>query len=110
MRRQSEKVVSIPAGPVLRWNRSCGRSRIQILALEHMARCNLPGHPALIVSFSRPENIKALRARLRKIDENLGDFEVEELVLYGKVEERLIKAGLIYDTAHESPCSPPEQV
>jgi len=35
---------------------------------------------------------------------------VEELVLYGKVEERLIKAGLIYDTAHESPCSPPEQV
>jgi uncharacterized Fe-S cluster-containing radical SAM superfamily protein len=83
---------------------------LQIQALEHMARFNLPGHPAVMVSFSSPENIKALRVRLREIDKDFEDFEVEELVLYGKVEERLIKAGLIYNTSHEPSCIPPEQV
>ena len=83
---------------------------LQIQALEHMARFNLTGHPAVMVSFSSPENIRALRARLREINEDFRDFEVEELALYGKVEERLIKAGLIYDTAHEPSCIPPEQV
>jgi uncharacterized Fe-S cluster-containing radical SAM superfamily protein len=83
---------------------------LQIQALEHMARFNLTGHPAVMVSFSSPENIKALRKRLRDIDEDFEDFEVEELVLYGKVEERLIKAGIIYHTAYEPSCIPPEQV
>jgi hypothetical protein len=35
---------------------------------------------------------------------------VEELALYGKVEERLMKAGVSYNTAHEPRCIPPEQV
>jgi uncharacterized Fe-S cluster-containing radical SAM superfamily protein len=83
---------------------------LQIQALENMARCNVTGHPAVMVSFSSPENIKALRTRLREIDEDFEDFEVEELVLYGKVEERLVKASLVYDTAHEPTCIPPEQI
>ena len=83
---------------------------LQIQALENMARFNVNGHPSVMASFSSPENIKALRTRLREIDKDFEDFEVEELVLYGNVEERLMKAGLIYDTAHEPPCIPPEQV
>ncbi len=83
---------------------------LQIQALENMARFNVTGHPAVMVSFSSPENIKALRARLSEIKEDFEDFEVEELVLYGKVEERLMKAGLVYDTVHEPACIPPEQV
>jgi uncharacterized Fe-S cluster-containing radical SAM superfamily protein len=83
---------------------------LQIQALENMARCNVKGHPAVMVSFSSPGNLKALSTRLRQIDEDFQDFEVEELVLYGKVEERLMKAGLGYDTAHEPQCIPPEQV
>jgi hypothetical protein len=63
-----------------------------------------------MVTFSSPENIKALKARLSEIDEDFEGFEVEELVLYGKVEERLMRAGLVYDTAHEPACIPPEQV
>jgi uncharacterized Fe-S cluster-containing radical SAM superfamily protein len=84
--------------------------RLQIQALENIARFNVKGHPAVMVSFSSPGNIKILRTRLREIDKDFEDFEVEGLVLYGKVEERLMKAGLGYDTAHEPPCIPPEQV
>ncbi len=83
---------------------------LQIQALENMARFNVTGHPAVMVSFSSPENIKALRARLSEIKEDFEDFEVEELVLYGKVEERLMKAGLGYDTGYAPNCRPPEQI
>ena len=48
-----------------------------------------------MVSFSSPDNIKALRRRLKQIGEDFEHFEVEELALYGKVEERLLKAGLM---------------
>jgi uncharacterized Fe-S cluster-containing radical SAM superfamily protein len=82
---------------------------LQVQALENMARFKVTVHPAVMVSFSSPENITALRARLREIDKDFKGFEVEELVLYGKVEERLIKAGLAYDAAHEPACIPPEQ-
>lgn len=83
---------------------------LQIQALENLTQCHVTTHPAVMVSFSSPENIKALKTRLSKIDEGFSDFEVEELVLYGKVEERLMKAGLAYDTAHDPTCIPPEQV
>lgn len=67
-------------------------------------------HPAVMVSFSNPQNIKVLMRRLRDIRRDFADFEVEELVLYGKVEERLIKAGIECHSAHEPSCIPPEQV
>jgi uncharacterized Fe-S cluster-containing radical SAM superfamily protein len=84
--------------------------RLQIQALENMVRFKVTGHPAVMISFSSTDNIKALRRRLRQIHEGFEHFEMEELVLYGKVEERLIKAGLLYDTAHDPACIPPEQV
>lgn len=59
---------------------------------------------------SSPENIKDFKRRLREIHKNFKDFEVEELVLYGTVEERLIKAGLSYNSAYEPECIPPRQV
>ena len=83
---------------------------LQIQALENLIRFNVNVHPAVMVSFSSPENIKTLRTRLKEIDEDFEDFEVEEIALYGKVEERLMKAGLRYDKAHEPTCIPPEQV
>ncbi len=70
---------------------------LQIQALENLVRLNVNVHPAVMVSFSSPENIEALRTRLMEIDEDFKDFEVEELALYGKVEERLRRAGLMYE-------------
>lgn len=75
---------------------------LQIKALENLIRFNVNVHPAVMVSFSGPENIKTLRTRLKEIDEDFEDFEVEEIALYGKVEERLVKAGLRYDKSHDS--------
>jgi len=83
---------------------------LQIQALENLARSNVNVHPAVMVSFSTEEDIKTLRRRLKEIAEDFEDFEMEELVLYGKVEERLLKAGLECDAAHEPSCIPPEQV
>jgi uncharacterized Fe-S cluster-containing radical SAM superfamily protein len=83
---------------------------LQIQALKNLARFNITTHPAVMVSFSSAANIKALRMRLKEIDEDFEDFEAEELALYGKVEERLLKAGLKYDTAYEPPRIPKEQV
>jgi len=80
--------------------------RLQMGALENLARFNVTTHPAVMVSFSSPENIKAFRKRLREIHEDFEDFEVEELVLYGTVEERLMKAGLSYNTSYEPECIP----
>ena len=84
--------------------------RLQMEALENLARFDVTTHPAVMVSFSSPENIKAFRRRLREIHKDFKEFEVEELVLYGTVEERLIKAGLSYNTAYEPERTPPGQV
>jgi uncharacterized Fe-S cluster-containing radical SAM superfamily protein len=67
---------------------------LQLAALENLVRFNVSAHPAVMVSFSTPENIKAFNKRLSQIHENFEDFELEELVLYPTVEERLLKADL----------------
>jgi uncharacterized Fe-S cluster-containing radical SAM superfamily protein len=83
---------------------------LQLQALENLARAHVAVHPAVMVSFSSPEAINALRRRLREIHVDFEDFEVEELALYGNVEERLTKAGISYDRAYEPEGIPPEQV
>jgi len=75
--------------------------RLQLGALENLARFNVTAHPVAMVSFASPENTKDLKRRLKEIKEDFEDFEVEELVLYGLAEERLLKAGLSYNTACE---------
>ena len=60
-----------------------------------------------MVSFSSPEDIKTLGKRLREICDDFEDFEVEELVLYGTVEERLMRADLLYNTAYDLTCISP---
>ena len=70
---------------------------LQIQALKNLVRLNVSVHPAVMVSFSSPENIKALRKRLMEIDKDFKDFEAEELALYGRVEERLRRAGLMVE-------------
>ena len=47
-----------------------------------------------MISFSTPNTEAALRKRLRAIDPNFENIEVEELALYGDVAKRLEKANL----------------
>ncbi len=84
--------------------------RWQLKALENLLRRNVSVHPAVMTSFSTPGNISALRKRLRSIHPALADFEVEELILYPAVAERIRKLNLPYYTAHRPDGVPPEQV
>lgn len=73
---------------------------LQLQALENLSRAGVSAHPAVMASFSPPENVKALRTRLGIIDKQFENIEVEELVLYGDVENRLIRSGLKYADAY----------
>lgn len=83
---------------------------LQLKALENLLASGVSVHPACMVSFSSPESIRSLRERLRAIHPPFEDFEVEELILYPSVEERLRKSGLHYRTGHRPQSIPSEQV
>jgi hypothetical protein len=63
-----------------------------------------------MISFSPVDNVKALERRLGAINPSFADIEVEELVLWGDVQERLEKAAIEYGAAYEPQNIPPEQV
>jgi uncharacterized Fe-S cluster-containing radical SAM superfamily protein len=83
---------------------------LQLKALEHLAEAGVSWYAAVMVSFSPKEKVEALRRRLGEIAGDFADIEMEELVLYRDVEERLRKAGLRYHTAYHPEGIPPEQV
>jgi uncharacterized Fe-S cluster-containing radical SAM superfamily protein len=83
---------------------------LQIRALEDLIRHGVNCHPACMVSFSPPENIQALRGRLKSIRADLGDMEIEEIILYLHVEERLKKFHIPYYTAQRPDNIPLEQI
>lgn len=83
---------------------------LQIKALENLQRAGVNAQAAVMTSFSTAENLSGLRKRLGDISRTIETFETEELVLYGDVEERLRKAGILYQVTYRPECVPPEQV
>lgn len=83
---------------------------LQLKALENLIHYGVRTHPACMISFSPPENIKALRKRLKAIDPAFEEFEVEELILYPHVEDRLKKLNITCYAAHSPDSIPPEQM
>lgn len=81
----------------------------QIDALKNLAKAGVSCHPSVMVSFSSEENLEALRERLGKINPAFADFEVEELMFFGNVKERLEKAGIKWHGAYE-PGKAPERL
>lgn len=67
---------------------------LQIKALENLQQAGVRVHPAVMVSFSPFDHVLALRKQLGKINREFEDIEIEELALYGDVEERLQKANI----------------
>ncbi len=84
--------------------------QLQLNALEFLSRCRVNVHPACMISFSPPENITALRKRLMAINPAFDNFEVEELILYPSVEERLKKLKVDYMTCHRPESIPLGQI
>jgi len=73
---------------------------LQEKALEHLAAAGVSAHPAVMISFSSDADIDALRRRLARIRPHFAEFEVEELALYGDVDERLERVGIAYHSAY----------
>jgi uncharacterized Fe-S cluster-containing radical SAM superfamily protein len=84
--------------------------QLQLRALELLIRHKVRVHPACMTSFSASDNVKALRKRLRSIHHSCEDFEVEELILYPQVAERLSKLGIRYRTAYRPEKIPSSQI
>lgn len=83
---------------------------LQLAGVENLFLAGVQVQPAVMSSFSSPEHIRSLKKRLGRIHPDLAEVEIEELVLYGEVAERLEKAKLKYRTAYQPRRIPPEQV
>jgi uncharacterized Fe-S cluster-containing radical SAM superfamily protein len=79
-------------------------------ALKNLVSRGVQTHPACNISFSTDERIMALKERLKAIHPAFEEFEVEELVLYSNVRERLDRLGVRYRTAYTPDSTPPEQI
>lgn len=75
---------------------------LQLKALENLYRVGVEVRPAVMVSFSPADNIRAFKKRLAAIAPELEHIEIEELVLYRDIEKRLQKANMRYNTAYET--------
>lgn len=83
---------------------------LQIKALEHLVKYKVKAHPACMISFSPQENIASLRKRLKAIHPAFEGFEVEELILYPAVKERLEKRKVEYFSGYRPDGIPVEQI
>ncbi len=83
---------------------------LQLMAVENLWRAGVRVQPAVMTSFSTPENVNSLCDRLAEIAPQLADIEIEELVLYGDVAERLKRAGIRYRSAFHPDRVPTEQI
>ncbi|MDM8551879.1 radical SAM protein [Desulfobacterales bacterium HSG2] len=68
---------------------------LQIQALENLIRFGVSTHPAVMVSFSGQESVRDIRNRLSGIRPEFASFEIEELAMFGDVENRLRNAGML---------------
>lgn len=84
--------------------------QLQLKALENLSKYKVNVHPACMTSFSPPENIAALKKRLKAISPAFENFEVEELILYPAVEERLKRLKVSYMTCYKPESIPAEQI
>lgn len=85
--------------------------KLQLNALKNLIKAAVSCHPSIMTSFSTNESLRELMTRLAEIDEGLiREAEIEELILYPHVVERLKKYKLQYKIAHTPDKIPPEQI
>jgi uncharacterized Fe-S cluster-containing radical SAM superfamily protein len=84
---------------------------LQLKALEHLLGDNISCHPAVMVSFSTERSRQELTQRLKVIDSALAEnLEIEELILYPRVRQKMLRYGLDYNTAYAPSSVPKEHV
>jgi uncharacterized Fe-S cluster-containing radical SAM superfamily protein len=84
---------------------------LQLKALEKLVDARVSCHPAVMASFSTKKNLQSLMERIGRISPKLAEeVEIEELILYPHVVQRLRNYKLRYFTGYTPERVPPEQV
>lgn len=84
---------------------------LQLKALEKLVDAKVSCHPSVMASFSPKKNLQTLMKQIGQISPKLADeIEIEELILYPHVVQRLRNYKLRYFTGYAPERVPPEQV
>ncbi|MEM3565449.1 MAG: radical SAM protein [Candidatus Bathyarchaeia archaeon] len=84
---------------------------LQLKALEKLVEAKVRCHPSIMASFSSKKSLQSLIERIGQISPKLAEeIEIEELILYPHVVQRLQKYNLRYHTGYTPERVPPEQV
>jgi len=84
---------------------------LQLESLKNLKKSSVRCHPSVMISFSKRGNFQKLIERLRQISPEFADnLEIEELILYPHVIERVRQYGLRYTSGHEPTNVPKEQI
>lgn len=85
--------------------------QLQLKAFEKLVRQGVSCHASVMASFSTRESLQELVERISVINQQLAeDIEVEELILYPHVKEKIRKHGLTYRKAYLPDKVPKEQI
>jgi uncharacterized Fe-S cluster-containing radical SAM superfamily protein len=84
---------------------------LQLKSLEKLVEADVSWHPCIMASFSRRENFDAFIKRLGRISPELArEVEIEELILYPQVINRIQEHELKYYKAYTPESVPAEQI
>jgi uncharacterized Fe-S cluster-containing radical SAM superfamily protein len=84
--------------------------KLQLKAIEKLVEADVSCHPSIMASFSPRKNLETLIKRLGNTSLELAsEVEIEELILYPHVVNRIQKYGLKYYSAYEPKTVPPGQ-
>jgi uncharacterized Fe-S cluster-containing radical SAM superfamily protein len=84
---------------------------LQLKSLEKLVEANVSCHSSIMASFSQKKNLDALIEKLRRINLKLArEVEIEELIVYPHVMNRIQKYELKYYSAHTPERVPSEQI
>ena len=85
--------------------------KLQLKSLEKLVEADVSCHPSIMASFSPRKNLDALIGKLGSINSELAkEAEIEELILYPHVINRIQKCALKHYSAHKPERVPPEQI
>jgi len=85
--------------------------RLQFQALKNLVNAGASCHPSVMASFSSRRSLWGLTQKLKQISPSLaGNLEIEELILYPHVKEKVKRYGLKYYTAYAPEKVPADQV
>lgn len=84
---------------------------LQLSSLKKLSDAGVKYHPSVMTSFTNENNLQNLKQRLKQIDPDLANqMEIEELILYPHVVQRIHKYGLHHVSGYEPDEVPKEQV